>query len=359
MTKILNFLNNIFATLARLINNIFGRKTAIFSIDSIKLAASYVEQDLYDDFWPDIFNYKDYLQRPDLIGKINFTKYSPKPISAIDVPKPTYVLRPGHFISFVDRVYYQLLIGGFAKSLDDQLASRGVSFGYRTSRKKKYFIDNNIENWKKFIGRDEQNFHDKPDGKLLVTDLSAFFEHIRFEHILERLNLYEVDSNIVSRLRKLLLFWNPSGIGIPQGNNCSSFLANVYLDEIDKAMLDDGYNYYRFVDDIRIFADDERTLRMAAARLTELLRPLNLHLNGGKTELRDLAKHQSRKNEFADEMAAIEYGIETGVVGFMDGTENKLKELWAATVSSSHLDKTKFKYCVNRFRKIGSDFLRR
>lgn len=45
--------------------------------------------------------------------------------------------------------------------------------------------------------------------------------------------------------------------GLPQNRDASSFLSNVLLSRVDKAMAGKGYDYYRYVDDIRVIADDE------------------------------------------------------------------------------------------------------
>ncbi|MEH1905923.1 MAG: RNA-directed DNA polymerase [Nostoc sp.] len=49
--------------------------------------------------------------------------------------------------------------------------------------------------------------------------------------------------------------------GIPQGSNASDFLANLFLYELDKIMIGQGYNYVRYVDDIRILGHDKQTVQ--------------------------------------------------------------------------------------------------
>ena len=63
--------------------------------------------------------------------------------------------------------------------------------------------------------------------------------------------------------------WNVGFIknfGIPQINDASSFMANLYLDELDKWLASRKLLYLRYVDDIRIFAESELPLGRTAPR---------------------------------------------------------------------------------------------
>ncbi|MBI5678297.1 MAG: hypothetical protein HZC52_07375 [Planctomycetes bacterium] len=44
--------------------------------------------------------------------------------------------------------------------------------------------------------------------------------------------------------------------GIPQGSPISPVLANIFLDELDEAMLGKGYKYVRYADDFVILCKD-------------------------------------------------------------------------------------------------------
>jgi hypothetical protein len=117
----------------------------------------------------------------------------------------------------------------------------------------------------------------------------------------------------------------------------------------------EGFNYYRYVDDIRIFVESETQARRAIIKLTEFLRPLNLHLNSGKTELIDYSQHKSSENTYTKEMEAAEYNIALGshMYSFAD---IKLKQIWKEAISDKKFNKYLFNYCIKRFTKIESDF---
>jgi len=80
----------------------------------------------------------------------------------------------------------------------------------------------------------------------------------------------------------------PAGIrigrGIPQGNNVSSFLGNVYLAPLDKILVafarKTGAVWFRYVDDIKVFTKRFNDARDAVFLINGGLRNLHLNLQG-------------------------------------------------------------------------------
>ncbi len=314
-------------------------------------ALKYLKKDVYDDFWPDVFSYEDIL-REEIFGKINFEEYTAGPALILDIPKPTLILRPGHYLDLKDRFYYQLLINEFAKKVDVQLLSRDVVFAHRIKDSQGYFFGDGISAWKIYQEKTESLFNLHPSGFLLKTDITAYFEHINIKRLINTLENLGVKEDITDQLSTLLRNWTQDGLGIPQGHDQSSFLGNVYLNEVDQAMVAEGFNYYRFADDIKVFEVEEKKLRQAISRLTELLRPLNLHLSGGKTKIIQKEEYYYDKLQFTEEMEAIGYGLAVGEE--TEIVENNLKHLWNSSLKSKKFDKTIINFCLNRFRKIKS-----
>ncbi|MFC1645131.1 RNA-directed DNA polymerase [Patescibacteria group bacterium] len=326
----------------------------MFNEEEIKKAIRYVKYDIIDDFWPDILEYKDLLDCD--FSEINFDEYAPNDTFFLDVPKLNLILRPAQYVDFWDRVYYQLIVNRFAKNIDSKLSPCGSSFGYRTSKSDSKFVVNGVNSWKNWQEKTKQNFKRNSHGLLLKTDINAFFEHIEIEHLIKVLCSLNIESKEVSKLRELLHYWSESGMGIPQNNDCSSFLANVYLSDVDKAMIATGYKYYRFMDDIRVFCDNELETQEAIKKLTELLRPLNLHLNGGKTEVVDFKGYLNEVNSGDLENHVLEYSINSDIDKYCSEIEDDLIDLWRDAISVNEINNRKFKYCINRFRRIKSSF---
>ena len=101
---------------------------------------------------------------------------------------------------------------------------------------------------------------------------------------------------MIDRLFRLLEYWDwnpagnlPRGIGLPQGNDVSSFLSNLYLLELDKEMLSvvssNTKKYYRYVDDVKLFTGNKSEAQKALVTLERVLRGLNLHTQSAKTKI--------------------------------------------------------------------------
>ena len=131
----------------------------------------------------------------------------------------------------------------------------------------------------------------------MVTDLSNFFENVSRLQIIKALE-QAVPSlaatgpeklqirNAISTLDRLLAQWTFSrDHGLPQNRDASAFLSNILLSFADREMTRKGYDYYRYVDDIRIIADSELHARRALQDLIRLLRMVGLNINASKTEI--------------------------------------------------------------------------
>ena len=75
--------------------------------------------------------------------------------------------------------------------------------------------------------------------------------------------------------------------GLPQNRDASSFIANIVLDAVDKSMVNKGYDYFRYVDDIRIICTDEFEAKRALNDLIFELRKFGLNINSKKTVILD------------------------------------------------------------------------
>ena len=75
------------------------------------------------------------------------------------------------------------------------------------------------------------------------------------------------------------------GRGIPQGYSASDILAKVYLNPIDRAIIDEGFEYIRYVDDIRVFCKGFANCKQALLFMSQAFRRRGLNLQTSKTEM--------------------------------------------------------------------------
>jgi hypothetical protein len=122
------------------------------------LAWRRVKTDTWDDFLPDIIDFKDFSN--DLNSKLQdiittFSKYPPyttSPLFSINVPETPYLSRPSGTPAIQDRVVYQVAIDSMATRLDKSLENQDVVFGYRVNKNSNddKLFSNNVRQWLKF-----------------------------------------------------------------------------------------------------------------------------------------------------------------------------------------------------------------
>ena len=104
---------------------------------------------------------------------------------------------------------------------------------------------------------------------LVKTDLTAYFDTISHDLLINEIVALNVPGRTIGLLRSMFRQWAlVPGIGIPQGPNASRLLGNLYLHPIDQAMTGAGYKYFRYLDDVYIVAKTRRETT-AAIRLFE------------------------------------------------------------------------------------------
>jgi len=323
-----------------------------------------VQQDKRDDPWPDIVGYRDYRgglheNLEELWGRIaHHREYTPGVPLGIDLPKPRFTLRPGVVPLLEDRIVYQAIADFLAPYFDPEpcVYSNRLSADHDSRR---MFV-HGVRLWLQF----QDAVAEKCDeyGWVVSTDVTAYFEHIRHDLLRSRMDdLFgdRVDRQVLGATQELLrTLWSrwSGGVvpcGVPQMNDASSFFANVYLDEFDKWMLRNGYDYIRYVDDMRVFAETEPEARRALADLIRQLRELGLYVASSKTDIKESRAVLASLGEGRHRMEAIEADLQSGVRERMDDAASKLVSFFdEITAEGTALNDRHFRYCINRFKRL-------
>ena len=133
-----------------------------------------------------------------------------------------------------------------------------------------------------------------PDQYCLKMDISNYFNSINVEILLEKLEfvrrtdekLYQLFERIL--LENLVIYAGEEIVeehGAMAGTPISPFLANVYLSETDYYFEELGVSYYRYSDDILIFADTYEDLKYYEGILRERIAGLGLSINPDKVTI--------------------------------------------------------------------------
>ena len=131
----------------------------------------------------------------------------------------------------------------------------------------------------------------------LETDVTGFYDSIVHSCLFSALTRrFELPEGVADIMSKSLNCWSGTkfgathGVGIPQGPGASALLANVLLLDVDMNLVDWGLPYLRYMDDIKVYAENEGELSEVLVLLDQHLKSLGLHLNSSKTKIEPLDK---------------------------------------------------------------------
>lgn len=121
---------------------------------------------------------------------------------------------------------------------------------------------------------------------VLKCDIRKFFDSINHEILLNILDLYIEDKEIIGLLRTIIssFYKNTEGIGLPLGNLTSQLFVNIYMnifDQFVKHKLKAKY-YIRYSDDFVILSGNKKRLEEILPEITKFLYErlkLSLHPN--------------------------------------------------------------------------------
>ncbi len=177
------------------------------------------------------------------------------------------------------------------------------------------------ERWPAFENDARQAYLSDQYTHLTKTDIFSFFEHIDLQRLHDLLHslLKTREEKLLQLIFTILSGWTrvsnagmPINRGIPQGNDVSSFLGNIFLIPLDRALSNfcrkRGGRWFRYVDDVKVYTNSEEHAREVVYEINKVLRQMHLNLQGGKTEIlsgTELAKeHDNTKIDKVNEAFA-------------------------------------------------------
>ncbi len=127
----------------------------------------------------------------------------------------------------------------------------------------------------------------------LKADIQNYFNSINPAKMMEMLDFMREEETLYSLFERILLNEKvlegdkivKEAKGIMAGTPFAPFLANVYLRDVDAYFKDMGVLYFRYSDDILLFADSEQELLERKKKLFEMLALKGLSLNPEKVKI--------------------------------------------------------------------------
>jgi len=129
-------------------------------------------------------------------------------------------------------------------------------------------------------------------GHVVDLDIRDFFGQVDREILMRLVSQVVKDRRVLGLIRG----WLKAGVleeghvryavsGTPQGGVISPLLSNVYLTVLDNALVEAGYRFVRYADDMLIFCQSEKETAEALHYAKAVLGRLKLELNEEKTRI--------------------------------------------------------------------------
>lgn len=215
------------------------------------------------------------------------------------IPKDNGLLRRISITTLEDQLVMQVILNAIGYKIDKKFIK--TSYANRMEKKKgklsTYIFKPYYKQFNKFINSVIYSI-ERGYEWICETDITAYFDtisHIKLENMLiENLNIQETQTRYMKQLimdfvRKDVLEngdKRTSERGIPQSMPISSFIGNLYLNDVDYEMMkNQDILYFRYADDIRILGKSKKSVEDALLYLQKSLLLRDLYINGLKTQV--------------------------------------------------------------------------
>lgn len=221
------------------------------------------------------------------LSSLDINSYQPLQAVEVLAPKSRFGFRIVHQLHFVDTILFTAAVIEIGEELENLKSSEGNfgPFAYRfdsAGGRSLFLGGRSFRDWLTW----QKNYAETSNFDYVVfSDIADFYQRIylhRIESFLDVATAKKGIKNFIERVIKAIR--SRQSYGIPVGGSASRVLAEAALSDSDAALLDEGIQFTRFVDDFRLYVVSGQVPYQVLSFLAEqLFLSEGLTLNGKKT----------------------------------------------------------------------------
>ncbi len=215
-----------------------------------------------------------------LRSEVMHGSYRPFPLLRVYMQKENDKVRPLSIPAVRDRLLQTAVTLVLTPLLEKEFEK--CSFAYRKGFSVKQAV--------------ERVVHYREQGFIWVVDadIESFFDEINHNLMLKKIGVLVNDEIILRLIKSWLKCTVRDGDqlirlkkGVPQGSPISPLLSNLYLDELDEALVNNNQRLVRFADDFLVLCKTKERAGKALEVTEKILDHLKLNINDNKTQIVD------------------------------------------------------------------------
>lgn len=326
---------------------------SIYSLENIKRAWGWVKSNpdhVYKSYFRELYSAFSIAEKENLktlSTRLRRGIYEPSKACKIYFPKSSGILRPYTLMTVEDQIVYQSAVNVVAEKLYPRIKDRYYKeiFGHLYAGKfSSWFYEKWTRGYSAF-NKQAKVAYSQGFKFTASFDLTACYDsidHKVLKHFLRDLKLSE---EFAVSFVDLLSAWTATnknifhGHGIPQGPLSSGLVSEVVLrhfDESGKRKKGDVVRYFRYVDDIRLYAKDEKHLRITLVELDKISKDIGLFPQSGKISIREI-------DDINEELHSPSMSVDDELEFSTDNQDELLEQILQITPKYKVQNRTRFK----------------